>query len=246
MGLHNIAAMTTATSGTGTITLGSAVSGYNTFANAGVVDGETVTYSIKDGTAREVGTGVYTASGTTLTRATVLSSTSGGSKISLSGSAEVYLTAAAEDVTTNILERVLDYIGLNNSDPIDTIIRSGNSVALIFFKGAAGGTYENATNAKFTVATGKKAVLVHYSTEVITRGDFSSRKWRMWNNTDSADLLSSANFYYETGLVFAGDGGTASKVVEVPAAKEIILQCWSADATKRACGGYAIFKEVTA
>lgn len=98
MGLHNIAAMTTATSGTGTITLGSAVSGYNTFANAGVVTGETVTYSIKDGTAREVGTGVYTASGTTLTRATVYSSTDGGNKINLSGSAEVYLTAAAENI----------------------------------------------------------------------------------------------------------------------------------------------------
>ena len=36
--LYNLARMTTATVGTGTIALGAAVSGYLTFANAGVAD----------------------------------------------------------------------------------------------------------------------------------------------------------------------------------------------------------------
>lgn len=95
--LVNRAKMTTATTGTGTITLGSAVSGFQTFADAGVADGNTVAYTIEDGTAWEVGTGTYTASGTTLSR-TVGESSNAGSAINLSGSAEVFLIARAADI----------------------------------------------------------------------------------------------------------------------------------------------------
>lgn len=95
--LYNLAGMGTATTGTGTITLGSAMYGHLTFAQAGVSDGDTVTYAIKDGAASEIGRGVYTSSGTTLTR-TVLKSTNSNSAISLSGAAEVFITPAAEDI----------------------------------------------------------------------------------------------------------------------------------------------------
>ena len=95
---YNIARMSTATTGTGTITLGSAVSGYISFATAGVSDGETITYAIEEGVNREIGRGVYTASGTTLTRS-VLKSTNSGSAINLGGAAQVFITVAAEDVS---------------------------------------------------------------------------------------------------------------------------------------------------
>jgi len=95
--LYNLAKMTTATTGTGTITLGSAVDGFLTFALAGVSDGDIVPYTIVDGSNTEHGVGTYTASGTTLTR-TVRKSTNSDAAISLSGSAEVFITAGSADV----------------------------------------------------------------------------------------------------------------------------------------------------
>lgn len=95
--LYNLARMSTSTTGTGTITLGSAVAPYLTFASAGVQDGETVSYAIYDPPNSECGRGVYTASGTTLTRS-VLRSTNSNSAINLSGNAQVIISALAEDI----------------------------------------------------------------------------------------------------------------------------------------------------
>ncbi|MGM5033520.1 hypothetical protein [Tardiphaga sp. 803_E3_N1_3] len=97
--LFNLARMTTATTLTGTITLGSAVAGYLTFAQAGVANGDLVAYAIKDGNNSEHGIGVYTSSGTTLTR-NVTKSTNSNALISLSGTAEVAISPRAEDLTT--------------------------------------------------------------------------------------------------------------------------------------------------
>lgn len=97
--LYNLARMTVTSTGTGTITLGSAVAGFLSFASSGIADGDTVTYAIEDGANSEIGRGVYTSSGTTLTRS-VLKSTSSNTPISVSTSAQVFITAAAEDLQT--------------------------------------------------------------------------------------------------------------------------------------------------
>lgn len=94
--LVNRAKMSTSTTGTGTITLGSAEAGFQSFADAGVADGDVVRYTLEDGAAWEIGSGTYTASGTTLTRS-VDESSDGGAAISLSGNAAVFVSATAAD-----------------------------------------------------------------------------------------------------------------------------------------------------
>ena len=95
--LVNRAKMSTATTGAGIITLGTAIGGYQSFSAAGVANGDTVRYVIEDGSNWEIGTGVYTTSGTTLSR-TVSESSNSGSAISLSGTALVFVGATVQDL----------------------------------------------------------------------------------------------------------------------------------------------------
>jgi hypothetical protein len=88
---------TTTTVGTGTVTLGGAVLGFQTFAIIG--NGNTTYYAIVDPTTGEweVGIGTYTASGTTLSRTTVFESSNSGSLVNFAaGTKNVFCTYPAE------------------------------------------------------------------------------------------------------------------------------------------------------
>jgi len=84
------------TSGTGTITLGATPTGFQAFSVIG--DGSTTYYAIVDNNNGEweVGLGIYTASGTTLSRDTVLESSNAGSLVNFSSDTkEVFVTYPA-------------------------------------------------------------------------------------------------------------------------------------------------------
>lgn len=120
--LANLARMTSATRGTGVLTLGSAVTGCVSFANAGITDGQTVTYYIEDYdgsgdvTAREIGRGVYASSGTSLTRSSVYTSSNSNSPIDCSGRQQVGITAAKEDFDTFLTSTSGDTLFLTQAE----------------------------------------------------------------------------------------------------------------------------------
>jgi hypothetical protein len=75
---------TTTTTGTGTVTLLGAVTGFQSFAAIGNANTTYYTIAGQTGSEWEVGIGTYTASGTTLSRTTVLGSSNAGSLVNFS------------------------------------------------------------------------------------------------------------------------------------------------------------------
>jgi len=88
---------TTTTTGTGSVTLGGAVLGYQSFAVVG--NGNTTFYTIADqgGANWEVGIGTYSTTGPTLARTTVLASSNSGSLVNFTaGTKTVFVTYPSE------------------------------------------------------------------------------------------------------------------------------------------------------
>ena len=129
---------TTATTGTGSITLSGAVAGYQSFAVVG--NGNTTFYCIVNGSAWEVGIGTYSTTGPTLARTTVLSnSNSNTSPITLSGSSNVFVTYPSEKSVN------LDASG--NVSPLGTItsgVWNGTTIPVAY--GGTGVTTSSGAN----------------------------------------------------------------------------------------------------
>ena len=92
--------MNLTTTGTGTVTFGSVVSGFQSLSDASVVDADVVRYTIESGTNYESGTGTIGLTGSTYTmaRSPSSSSESDNSTINLGAGAVCFLTMLAEDV----------------------------------------------------------------------------------------------------------------------------------------------------
>ena len=147
----------TSTTGTGTITLTAAVVGFQSFSVIG--DGNQTYYTIVDAAtgAFEVGIGTYTASGTTLSRDTVLESSNANALVNFSsGTKDVFVTYPADrsvsqaDIGTEPNEIPLNqYLGalayVDTEYPqvdIGTGITSGTGTICKANAGSVGGVYK--------------------------------------------------------------------------------------------------------
>jgi hypothetical protein len=106
----------TTTTGTGTVTLGGAVSGFESFSAVG--DGNTTYYAIVHQTADEweVGLGTYTAAGTLLSRDTILESTNSDAAVNFSaGTKDVFVTYPSDKA---IYADGSGNVGIGTSSPV--------------------------------------------------------------------------------------------------------------------------------
>jgi hypothetical protein len=85
----------TTTSGTGTVVLNGAATGYQSFAVIG--NANTTYYTIAGGSDYEVGIGTYYSGNTSLSRDTILASSNANAAVVLSGSYDVFVTYPAEE-----------------------------------------------------------------------------------------------------------------------------------------------------
>ena len=144
---------TTATTGTGTLTLAGATAGFQAF-SAVLSNADTTYYSIFEPSTSsfEVGLGTFTLSGTTLSRDTILESSNAGSAINLTaGAADVFITYPAEksvylDGTGSVTSAAgqIDISDFNNDAGYSTTTGTVTSVA------ATGGTGISITGSPIT------------------------------------------------------------------------------------------------
>ncbi len=140
---------TTTTTGTGTITLAGAVTGFQSFSVIG--NANTTYYTIAAGSEFEVGIGTYTASGTTLSRDTVLESSNAGSLVDFSaGTKSVFVTYPAEK--SLYLDASNNAIGLGTVATTTTLTNATGLPLTTGVTGTLGAT--NGGTAQSTYATG--------------------------------------------------------------------------------------------
>lgn len=204
--LANIAKMTSTTTGTGTLTLGSAVTGYLSFAAAGVTNGQAVTYVIEDfdGSGniddREVGVGTYTATGTTLSRDTVYSSTNSGNRINCSGTQQVLIALSKQDIDTFAW---LSAVNTFTADQVLTTSVGPSSTGSVGFRGAPQNTQTGGTAYTLVLADAGK---------VIYKGDNTAQQW-------TVPLDSAVAFPVGTCIMFDNTNGGSTTATTVTIGK---------------------------
>ena len=126
------------TTGTGTFTLGSVVTGFQDFSVIG--DGNTTYYTIAAQATPdwEVGIGTYTASGTLLSRDTILESSNGGAAVDFpAGTKDVFVTYPAERAT---------YLDVAGAYPVQNTFNTLNAANAVLTAGTVSTTPVNATD----------------------------------------------------------------------------------------------------
>lgn len=118
------------TPGTGTITLGSAVTQFASFAEAGAVNATKYPYLTEDGNDFEIGQGTYTASGPTFSRDTVylskISGVAGTTKLTLTSNALISIVATSQDLGFS-WDNPNQRLGVGTNSPATKIVAAANN-----------------------------------------------------------------------------------------------------------------------
>lgn len=214
----NRVAQFTATTGQGTITLGT-VSANNmlTFADAGAADGNETTYLIEDGDNFEIGHGTIGGGVTTLARDTVLISKEGGivgtDKLELTGSARVRGIESAEDLN-EFVAKAGQFTALPESvKTAGWTLTAADAGGLFVYNAASGGTV-----ALPAVASADSDV---YWFKTINTGALTIDP----NSTELIEGLSTLVLpRYAAAMIWPNEGKTAWRAIVFPAIVGTVMQ----------------------
>lgn len=148
----------TTTTGTGTVTLSGSLTGFQTFSVIG--DGNTTYYTIVNGDDGdwEVGLGTYTASGTTLSRDEVLSSSNSNALVDFAaGTKDVFVTYPAEKA---VVENAVDDVAISGNIYYNARVISVDRTIASTENAMSIGPIEIADTITVTVADGGEWVVV--------------------------------------------------------------------------------------
>jgi len=145
---------TTTTTGTGTVTLLGASTGYQSFSVVGNANTTYHTIAAQTGTEWEVGIGTYSTSGTTLARTTVISSSNAGALVSFTaGTKDVFVTYPAE-FTANAVGGGIGAVLLNaDTATVSGTISTGQN-------GFTVGPLTINSGVTITIASGQRHVII--------------------------------------------------------------------------------------
>jgi len=155
---------TTTTSGSGSVTLLGASPNYQSFAVIG--DGNQTYYVIAHQSLDEweVGIGTYSSATPSLSRDTVLSSTSGGAKVTFSaGTKKVFVDypsekAVYEDVENNVT--VAGNITAGNGILVNADVMASSFTISSGFNGLSVGPFTIGASATLTIASGQRHIIL--------------------------------------------------------------------------------------
>jgi hypothetical protein len=184
---------TSVTSGTGAVSLAGAVTGYQSFAGS-VGNGNSCYYCVSDqsGANWEVGVGAYTASGSTLSRTTVLASSNAGSLVSFGSNAkDVFVTCPAI---------ILDEIATGGG--------TVTSVSIVTANGVSGAVANPTTTPAVTLALGAITPSSVAATGTVTGSNLSGANTGNQTITLTTDVTGSG-----TGSFAATVGAIGGKAV---------------------------------
>jgi hypothetical protein len=208
----------TSTTGTSTLTLGGTTTGFQTFSVIG--DGSTTYYAIVHQSLDEweVGLGTYTASGTTLSRDTILDSSNSGSAVNFSaGTKDVFVTYSADkaiyrdasgNVSVTFATSATNATNAVSATFATSATNATNAVSATFATSATNAT--NAVSATFaTSATNASYALSATNANFATSATEATTAITAVSATNASYALSATNANFATSATYATDAGNA-------------------------------------
>ena len=150
---------------------------------------------------------------------------------------------------SSIMDDIFNYLALSNTDPRDALLVSGALMAFVYFSSHNANSWKSATNAAYTVPSGKKLVVLAALTTGNNVADSAGRRTRLWNSTDSVAVVPPTGggngFLNVFNFLWQNDFAPGA-FPEVAAGKTVVMQIWNLNTTQRSTGGVVIVSEVNA